>query len=187
MDATKSKYVITDSDMLHGKLAAIAIWAGEDPACYRKVGNYGSYLLAEPTERLLNSTIARLHFEDASGMSHFRLIYESPNLVDYTEKVKIFEYVTGAIIRVRIEPQEQVGVLLNMTSNQCRNFQYINKCVAADGGYEIRVPYPTDNKYETHAIGLYSLFAINNSSPMMKNVEVDENDIINGNIIDVIL
>jgi asparagine N-glycosylation enzyme membrane subunit Stt3 len=189
MDTTRSKYVITDSDMLYGKLAAVAIWAGEDPANYRKVTNYGSYSIAEPTERLSNSTITRLHVEDTSGMSHFRLIYESPNTGEnefHTKKVKIFEYVLGAVIRVRIEPQERVGVLLNMTSNQGRKFQYINTGVATDGGYEIRIPYSTDNcRYETQAAGPYILFAINNESFKTTTVGVSEEDIIVGNIINI--
>ncbi|MDD1753467.1 MAG: oligosaccharyl transferase, archaeosortase A system-associated [Methanotrichaceae archaeon] len=188
MNARGSRYILTDYDMLYGKLPAIAFWINEDPSSYMRVEDFGSYIIAEPSPRLLNTTLAKLHFGDGSGMGHFRLIFESSNMLGYNHqyaKVKLFEYVPGAVIRIDMKPNQQAGVLLNMTTNQGRNFQYFNMVESNDSKFEIRVPYSTEDRYETHALNPYLIFLGNSDGIRIQNLEVSEEDVLEERIINV--
>ena len=61
MDAHHSKYVITDYEMIYGKLQAITIWAGKDISDYQIYQDYGTYVAAVPLQKLMETTLARLH------------------------------------------------------------------------------------------------------------------------------
>jgi dolichyl-diphosphooligosaccharide--protein glycosyltransferase len=190
LDSHKSKYVITDFDMLYGKLPAMAIWLNENPDTYRQIEDLGGFVNVRPTERLMATMMARLHFFDGSTMGHFRLIYESRTMLGAnppSSRVKIFEYVPGATIRVRTSPDNKVGALLNLTSNQGRGFQYVTEGVKKDDVFEIRVPYSTDRGHDTHAIDPYLVFAGNQSRVRTEKVEVKEDDVLKGRTIDVSL
>ncbi len=188
MDERRAKYVFVDYDMLYGKLPSIAKWANEDPASYLTVEDYGMNIAAIPTQKLLNTTMARLYLFDGAGMGHFRLIYESRTPVgsEFPKgKVKIFEYVPGALIRVKAGPDERVGALLNMTSNQGRAFAYINEGQFSNGSYEMRVPYSTESRYGTHALGPYLIFSGNEMGVRMQSINVSEKDVSEGGILEV--
>ena len=161
LDARGSKYIMADFDMVYGKLPALTAWANEDINSYMRMEDEGSQIAAVPQQRLFNTTLGRLYFFDGAGTGHFRLIHESNTFLgggDNPSKseVKIFEYVPGAIIRVQAGPDQKVGALLNMTSNQGRPFNYVNEATSKGGAFEIRVPYSTENRYETHASVLIS-------------------------------
>jgi asparagine N-glycosylation enzyme membrane subunit Stt3 len=188
MDARGSRYVITDYDMLYSKLYALAIWSNEDPSIYLNVKDFGTHVVAEPTEKLLETTLAQLHFRDAAGMGRFRLIYESPNKVGKNNpynKVKLFEYVPGAMIRIQSEPNQTLGVILNLTSNQRRSFQYFNMGIPTKNGYEIRVPYSTEPRYETHAQNPYLVMLKNSEGFRTRNVDISEKDVLEGRTVRV--
>ena len=188
LDARGAKYVLVDYNMLYGKLPGIAAWANEDPSSYLVVKDYGSAFEAVPTEKLMETTMARLYFFNGAGMGHFRLIYGSPTLVgtgNPDSMIKIFEYVPGALIRVSTSADQRVGALLNMTSNQGIKFSYINEGSLVDGEYEIRVPYSTESKYDTHALGPYMIFSGNEKGIKTQNINVSEKDILDGRIISV--
>jgi oligosaccharyl transferase (archaeosortase A-associated) len=189
MDKRRSKYVIVDYDMLHGKLPSITQWANVDLASYLILEGYGVNAVAVPTQKLLNTTMARLYLFDSAGTGHFRLIYESSTLVGSggapMGKVKIFEYVPGALIKVKAIPDERAGALLNMTSNQGRAFTYINEGQLSDGSYEMRVPYSTESKYGTHALGPYLIFSGNEMGVRMQNINVSERDVSEGRTLEV--
>jgi oligosaccharyl transferase (archaeosortase A-associated) len=184
LDARRTKYVITDYDMLYGKLPALAIWANKDPSEYQSSQDLGNYIAIEPTKKLYQTTLALLHFVDGSSLGHFRLIYESHTIVGQnppTSSLKIFEYVPGALIRLSNAHGQKVVALLNMTSNQGRKFVYVN-----EGTSEVRVPYSTEKRYETHAITPYLVVSGNNSTNMKKqNIKVTEDDVLNGGVIKV--
>ncbi len=190
LDAKKSKYVLVDYNMLYSKLPGIAAWANEDPASYLSVKDSGSDFEATPTQKLMNTTMARLYFFNGAGMGHFRLVYGSPTLIG-TENpdsmIKIFEYVPGALIKVSTAPNQKVGALLNLTSNQGKEFYYINEGSPRDGKYEIRVPYSTENKYGTHALDPYMIFSGNDKGIRTQNISVSEKDVLEGRIINVSL
>lgn len=184
IDARRTKYVITDYDMLYGKLPALAVWANRDPSEYQSTQDLGNYMAVVPTKKLYQTTLALLHFIDGSSLGHFRLIYESHTIVGQnppTSSLKIFEYVPGALIRVRNSPGEKVVALLNMTSNQGRKFIYVN-----EGTSEVRVPFSTEKKYGTYAITPYLVVSGNNSANIRRqSINVTEDDIQNGKVIEV--
>ena len=184
LDARRTKYVITDYDMLYGKLPAIALWANKDPSEYQSSQDLGNYLAVVPTKKLYQTTLALLHFIDGSSLGHFRLIYESHTIVGQnppTSSLKIFEYVPGALIRVSNAPGKKVVALLNMTSNQGRKFIYVN-----EGTSEVRVPYSTDKRYGTYAITPYLVVSGNNSTNMRRqSINVTEDDVQNGKVLEV--
>ena len=95
--------------------------------------------------------------------------------------MKIFEYVPGALIRVSNAPGKKIVALLNMTSNQGRKFLYVNK-----GTSEVRVPYSTEKRYDTHAVTHYLVVLGNNSTNIKKQeVNVTEDDIQKGKVLEV--
>jgi dolichyl-diphosphooligosaccharide--protein glycosyltransferase len=103
-----------------------------------------------------------------------------------TNWIKIFEYVPGALIKVSAAPNQKVGALLNMTSNQGRAFQYVNEGIQNGNGYEIRVPYSTEKKYDTHAVAPYQVYASNSSADIkIKNINVTEDDVLKGRVLEV--
>ena len=184
LDARRTKYVITDYDMLYGKLPGIALWANKDPSEYQSSQDLGNYLAVVPTKKLYQTTLALLHFIDGSSLGHFRLIYESHTIVGQnppTSSLKIFEYVPGALIRVSNAPGKKVVTLLNMTSNQGRKFIYVN-----EGTSEVRVPYSTEKRYGTYAITPYLVVSGNNSTNMRRqSINVTEDDVQNGKVLEV--
>jgi dolichyl-diphosphooligosaccharide--protein glycosyltransferase len=184
LDEKKCRYVITDSDILYGKLPALAAWANEDASEYQNLKELGSYMAVVPTKKFYQTILARLHLFDGSKLGRLRLIYESRTAVGQNPpiyRVKIFEYVPGALIKISNASGQRVDVLLNMTSNQGREFIYVN-----EGMSEVRVPYSTEKRYETHAITPYLVVSGNNLTNMKKrNVNVTEDDVLHGRIIDV--
>ncbi len=189
LDARGSRYVLTDYDLIFGKLSALTTWANEDISSYMSMEDYGSEVAFIPQQRLFNTTLGRLYLFDGAGLGHFRLIYESSTLVGDNpgkSEVKIFEYVPGALIRIRAGPDQKVGALLNMTSNQGRDFIYVSEATPKGDAFEVRVPYSTENRYETHAATPYLVFSGNENGVKMQNLEVSEDDILKGRTIEVI-
>lgn len=98
-DQLNVRYVVSDIEMATGKFYAMAVWAeGDHETAYTKY--YDGYLFITPegrlgigygyqipmnafvpmrvmTEAYYNSMEAKLHMLDGSGLSHYRLIYES--------------------------------------------------------------------------------------------------------------
>lgn len=192
MDARGSKYVITDLIMIYGKLGAIASWLNEDVSTYQRVIHDGSGLVPENLDRLNRTTLARLHLGDCSGLGRFRLIYESNSFggPETDARVKIFEYVKGAVIRGTAPEGKKIGVLLDVTSNQGRPFQYFSYVNSADGYYELLVPYPTASYDGIYPLGPYKVFDINHSENRLEAgkvqyVAISEEDVVKGNVIEV--
>ena len=189
LDERGSKYVFLDHSMAYGKLGAIANWAHEDLTTYFTAQDYsGSQITVIPTQRLFNTTLGKLYYFDAAGTSHFRLIYESKTFLGENPakaQVKIFEYVPGALIRVRTGADQKVGCVLNMTSNQDRPFIYANQAMPKDGVMEMRVPYSSESRYECRAVDPYLIFSGNQMGVRMKHVNVSEDDVLNGRTVEV--
>ena len=184
LDARRTKYVITDYDLLYGKLPALVLWANRDTSEYQNIKDLGNYMAVVPTKKLYQTTLALLHFIDGSSLGRFRLIYESHTIVGQNppaSSLKIFEYVRGALIRVPNAPGKKVVALLNMTSNQGRKFIYVN-----EGTSEVRVPYSTEKRYGTYAITPYLVVSGNNSTNMRRqSINVTEDDVQNGKVLEV--
>ncbi|MDM7933906.1 MAG: hypothetical protein QUS08_00775 [Methanothrix sp.] len=190
LDRRGSRYILTDFGLVYGKLPALTTWAGKDISDYMTMEAQGGRIEATPTRRLYNTTMARLYLFDGSGMGRFRLIYESPTLVGSNppkSQVKIFEYVPGALIRVRAGPEKRAGALLNMTSNQGRSFTYINEALPVNGAFEMRVPYSTEGGAGTHATGPYMVFAGDRQGVTIQSLNVSEEDVLHGRTLEVAL
>ena len=189
LDERGSKYVFLDHSMAYSKLGAIANWAQEDLTTYFMAQDYsGTQITVIPTQRLFNTTLGKLYYFDAAGTGHFRLIYESRTFLGENPakaQVKIFEYVPGALIRVRTGPDQKVGCVLNMTSNQNRPFIYANQAAPKEGVLEMRVPYSTESRYECAAADPYLIFSGNQMGVRMKHVNVSEDDVLQGRTIEV--
>jgi dolichyl-diphosphooligosaccharide--protein glycosyltransferase len=118
------------------------------------------------------------------------LIHESSTFLGESpakSEVKIFEYVPGALIRIKAGPDQKVGALLNVTSNQGRAFTYVNEASQDGDSFVIRVPYSTVDRYETRATSPYLIFSGNEAGIKTKNVDVSEEDILKGNTLDIVL
>jgi oligosaccharyl transferase (archaeosortase A-associated) len=188
LDLRGSRYVIADYSLIYGKLPAMTLWVNENVSSYMKMNEYGSQIEAIPTQRLFNTTLARLYFFDGAATGRFRLIHESSTFLGDSpakSQVKIFEYVPGALLRIKAGANQKVGVLLNMTSNQGRAFTYVNQASQEGDLFLIRVPYSTENRYETRAINPYLIFSGNEAGVKMKNINVSEEDILKGNTLDI--
>ncbi|MCJ7443170.1 MAG: oligosaccharyl transferase, archaeosortase A system-associated [Methanotrichaceae archaeon] len=188
LDKKRSKYIIIDYDMLYTKLPVMLRWANKEPSDYFTTEEYGSSVAFMPLPKLLNTTLARLYLFDGAGAGHFRLLHESSTRIGTQppkSKVKIFEYVPGVLIKVNTGSDQRVGALLNLTSNQDRDFVYVNEGSYRDGRFEIRVPYSTEDRYETHALGPYLIFSGNEKGVRMQNINITEQDILDGKIIEV--
>ena len=187
LDERGSRYIVTDYDLIYSKLAALTSWVNEDVNSYVKREDYDSEITIVPQQRLFNTTLARLYLFDGAGTGRFRLIYESdPSLGRSGESdIKIFEYVPGALIRVRTSPDQKVGAILNMTSNQGRGFTYVNEAPIKDGAFEIRVPYSTEGRYGLKPLGPYLIFSGNQQGVRTQNLNVSEQDVLEGKILEV--
>ncbi|HII80411.1 MAG TPA: oligosaccharyl transferase, archaeosortase A system-associated [Methanosarcina sp.] len=189
------KYVITDTLMAEGKFSAITKVAGKNIEDYYDIetvkGNTGLRTVATPKQALLQTQVYKLHKLDGTSLGNFRLIHESA--LNTTEEenskkndtVKIFEYVKGATISGTVSPKDTVMATLEISSNTGRKFVYQKGNVADENGlFEITVPYSTESTENgVHAISAYSLTAGKNST--INGVQVTENDIVNGNRIEV--
>jgi hypothetical protein len=72
-----------------------------------------------------------------------------------------------------------------MTSNQGRPFIYVNEAKANGDSFEIRVPYSTESRNECHAITPSLVFSGNKDDVKMGNLDVSEDDVINGRTIEL--
>jgi oligosaccharyl transferase (archaeosortase A-associated) len=188
LNSRGSRYILIDYDTFFSKLPVLIEWVKENPSEYFRTEEYGSNVAVTPLPKLLNTTIARLYLFDGSGAGHFRLIHESSTLIGSTSpksKVKIYEYVPGALIKVSAEPNQRVGALLNMTSDQGRSFVYVNEGLPRNGQYDIRVPYSTESRYGTHALSPYLIFSGNEKGVRMQNINVSEKEVLEGGVIEV--
>ncbi|MBN1236442.1 MAG: oligosaccharyl transferase, archaeosortase A system-associated [Methanotrichaceae archaeon] len=188
LDARGSRYIFADYKLIYQKFASLTTWINEDLGSYMRAEDYGSQYAVIPQKRLFNTTLGRLYFFDGADTGHFRLIHESKTFLGESpakSEVKIFEYVPGALIRIRAGPDQKVGALLNMTSNQGRPFIYVNEAKANGDSFEIRVPYSTESRYGCHAVDPYLVFSGNKDAVKMKNLNVSEEDVINGRTIEL--
>lgn len=194
LEERRSRYILIDYDMFFYKLPSLARWANLSVSRYIELDESDSKLHATPLPTLFNTTMARLYLFDGTDTSHFRLIHESHTLFGVNSpksRVKIFEYVPGALIKITIKggSDHRVGASLNITSNQGRTFTYLNEGLPEGsedgGGLAIRVPYSTESKYGTHALGPYLIFCGNKNGVKMQEINVTEQDILEGRTIEM--
>ena len=72
-----------------------------------------------------------------------------------------------------------------MTSNQGRAFTYVNEASQNGDAFEVRVPYSTEGRYETHAVSPYLIFAGNETAVKTQSLNVSERDVLGGRTIEI--
>ncbi len=187
--ARQARYVVTDEKMIYRKLPAIVRWIDDDPESYIVISTGSDLFTFEHSKKFLGTILARLHLLDCTNLGHFRLIYESRTSVGLkfpTSEVKVFERVEGAKITGTTPYEKPIGVILEMTSNQGRRFQYFNSAMPVNGRYEVTVPYSTDGGLETHSIGPYLVGPVEDFvGGESRDVEVSEEDVLFGRVVEV--
>jgi dolichyl-diphosphooligosaccharide--protein glycosyltransferase len=127
------------------------------------IGKQGSYSITETvdgqrifrlTDLFQKSMYAQLHLHDGTGteenapLERFRLVYESPRREAGfmgIHHVKIFELVPAALLRGCGQAGEQIELVVQLATQQGREFQYRRKIRAPDNGcFSISIPYSTD-------------------------------------------
>lgn len=205
LDQLKTRYVISDSASVNsdGVFQQMIKWAQDD---------YDGYL-EENSENLdlnkyYDSMIARLHLFDGrqteftakiseedrdfeiKPLSRFRLLYES-DTTGFTLKIdakndvknfKVFQYVKGAVIKGFAPLGAEVEVSVKITTNQDREFTYKNTAESKNGSFKITVPYSTGFQKNSETKAEKYMIKIGNYT---KEVEVSEQDILNGKIINI--
>ncbi len=184
-----ARYVITDQKIVYRKLPAMVGWIDEDPESYIAISSDSDLVTFEHSKRFLGTVLAGLHLLDCTNLGHFRLVYESESFAGLkypTSEVKIFERVEGAKIVGTAPSEKPMGVILEMVSNQGRRFQYYNSAMPEDGRYEITVPYPTEGRGETRSVGPYLVGPVEDfAGGVSRNVEVSEEDVLLGRVLEV--
>ncbi|HII05771.1 MAG TPA: peptide transporter [Methanotrichaceae archaeon] len=187
--ARDARYVVTDEKTIYRKLPAIVRWIDEDPKSYIIISSDSDLVTFEHSKRFLGTILAKLHLLDCTNLGHFRLVYESKTSAGLkfpTSKVKVFERVEGAKITGITPYEKPIGVILEMTTNQGRKFQYFNSAIPVDGRYEVTVPYSTDGGRETHSIGPYLVGPVEDFvGGESRNVDVSEEDVLQGSVVEV--
>lgn len=209
LDRRRVRYVIVDDeigfgyrDELYGKFGSILEIARRNTTDYFytfEVPAPGSIIKTSLLNNSYYSTIyARLYLLDGSfiknplnsnddGLSHYRLVYESKteglNKIGQ-KKIKIFEYVPGAIIKGVTSPDTGLYISVPVRTNANRTFDYINKAISdANGDFTMVVPYSTSGTpYETGPVNNYTL--IINGVPV-KNISISNTQILDRSVEDL--
>ncbi|MBC7086429.1 MAG: oligosaccharyl transferase, archaeosortase A system-associated [Methanomethylovorans sp.] len=206
-DKMGARYIISDVEMATGKFYAMAAWTLDTNNYYIAVQT-DKGVMTIPGERYFNSMEAKLHIFDGNGLKHYRMVHESPgistpsqeigyknvyNVVfggniqeDNTGYVKIFEYVEGAKIRGTAPAGENVTISTTISTSQGRSFTY-SQTTTSNGTYSFTVPYSTEGpivgqtQFDVAPTHPYQI----SYGGMVKEVEVRETDVLQGNVIEV--
>ncbi|MGZ4849148.1 MAG: oligosaccharyl transferase, archaeosortase A system-associated [Halobacteriota archaeon] len=180
------KYVMTDYEMAgyNDKFQAIALLSGQGVGTFvttqAQLGQNGQVTQQlVPTDAYYNTMVVRLQYVDGNGLSHYRLIHESPNSVGTIgateiKAVKTFEYVDGA--RIAVHGNGNATLSLNVTTNQNRTFNY-TQSAPLNGTHVFVVPYSTNGMpYGIKTDPAYKVTVGN----VTKEIAVSESDVQNG-------
>lgn len=114
LNTVGSRYVIVNKDMATTKFPAIAIWSG-DTNNWSNTKNIKITLPEYPgktlnlqapidSQKFLQSMVSRLFYDDANGLQHFRLIYESEG--DYYVQLKLFQFASRKPVSIKLNTLE---------------------------------------------------------------------------------
>jgi dolichyl-diphosphooligosaccharide--protein glycosyltransferase len=192
MEKLNVKYVIADKQMASGKFGSIVELAGKDISKYLNIkivnGNNGLETVATAKKEFTDTEIYKLYELDGTNLGNLRLVHESnvsEEKDDENNDVKVFEFVPGARLSGTASPGQNITATLELSSNTGRKFTYQNKAMSdKNGSFEITVPYSTENTIGgVNTLSAYSLNAGENAT--ISGVQVTENDILNGNRVEV--
>lgn len=204
-----TKYIITDFEGAD----AYSAFGGKPKWAKESVEDYYLKERNIPSRYYDWAMIVRLHFLDGREwfqkdkkeetyiqyLDHFRLVYESKTDVafgffedpkDTIKFMKVFEYVKGAKLKGKAKPFEEVEISTEIETNQGRKFVYKKSYQTKEDGYfEFVLPYSTFGKDGWQENGTkFEVFAQPykiKAGEIEKEVKVKEEDVINGNLIEI--
>jgi len=209
LEDLNTRYIITDYDSANpeGVFISKVKWEQGNLQGYTADTNNNNDV--KKVSKYDNSMIARLHILDGrelqnkemnfyiKPLDHFRLIYESKTTMafprqepgDVIKAVKIFEYVKGARIIGQTEPDTEVSLATEITTNQDRKFVYQKSIIARDGYFEFFAPYSTvreekklSKKTDYEVIATPYKLKIGDNE---REINVSEEEVLNGRIIKI--
>lgn len=206
-DKMGARYVVSDVEMATGKFFAMAAWTLDTDNYYIPVQT-DQGVMTVPGERYFNSMEAKLHIFDGNGLKHYRMVHESPGTAtqgqevgyknvynvlfsgnikeDNSGYVKIFEYVEGATITGTAPAGENVTISTTISTSQGRSFTY-SQTTVSNGTYSFIVPYSTEGSVSGQTqfdVAPTKPYQISYGS-VAEEVKVTENDVLQGNTIEV--
>lgn len=175
MDKRNAKYVMIDDRMASpyagdnpGIFYNIPYLAGDDPESYDMIYfmpvPYGSSMGYDGTAKYYNCMLGRLLYDEGfggatrlgaslDGLGHYRLVYNTSG----SDKVKVFEYVKGAVIEGTATPGHIVTITLNATTPGGHKTYQASQVAGHDGRYSFTVPYATASQGFVKTDGAYAL------------------------------
>ncbi|MCE8423031.1 MAG: oligosaccharyl transferase, archaeosortase A system-associated, partial [Candidatus Methanoperedens sp.] len=114
----------------------------------------------------------------------YNTLYGGHIPVENSGVVKVFEYVKGAKITGRAQPNATVTLSNTIKTNIGRTIQY-SQTTLSNGTYQFTVPYSTEGpifketQFDTGPTGAYNVTAEN----VTKQIKVSEKDVLNGGTI----
>lgn len=203
-----ARYVVSDAYMAYAIQDVFSIWAQLPYSYYEPIEvKQGGKKVVQYVynEKFYNTMESKLHIFDASGLKHYRLVFESSQGgVDWGEPqnknlynmlyggnldtsvsgyVKVFEYVKGARITGKAQPNQPIDLSVGILTNYNRAFTYTQTTESdASGNFVFTVPYsttgpvPGETQFAVHPTGPYSI----SSGGISKQVEVNERSVLDG-------
>ena len=211
-----ARYIVTDIEMASGmsKFYAMTAWTLDTEDYRITIDLNGASQSIIGSERYLDSMVFRLHMLDANGLEQYRFVYESIPAASnsnigsqetlykqiynqlYSQNistantgyVKIFEYVEGAVLTGKADPNAVVDLSLTIQTNQYHIYNYAQSTTAdANGNFSFRVPYSTtgpSGDSTNFAVKPMNSYTIKSGDKSAK-IDVTEKDVLNGNTVRV--
>ncbi|HIH44842.1 MAG TPA: hypothetical protein HA257_07175 [Candidatus Methanoperedenaceae archaeon] len=157
-------------------------------------------------KKFFNTMESKLHIFDATGLRNYRLVFESSHQggIDWGEPqyknlynmlygdnidtsvtgyVKVFEYVKGARITGKAQPNQTIDLSVGIITNYNRAFNYTQTTESDAGGnfifivpYSTTGPLPGETQFAVGAAGAYTI----RTGKASKQVEVSERSVLDG-------
>ena len=163
MDSVNAHYVMVDYRMgsgyagvANGIFENMPELAGDDTASYHmsyySIQPSGVISAVDGSEKYYDTMYSRLYNDEGmggrnklgnvtDGLERYRYIYTN----DGTDPVKVFEYVNGARITGKAEPNAKVELSLNITAPDGEKTYRESTTADQHGAYIFTVPYPTSD------------------------------------------
>jgi dolichyl-diphosphooligosaccharide--protein glycosyltransferase len=194
MDKTKAKYALAVNVIgALGMFTKIADVSLEDYAQLTYSPKFGK-VVYQPRRQFFNLISSSLLFVDGmetrlgnfqfKGVDHYRLVYESVEKLELmgfpfqVSKLKIFEYLPGALLKIKTSPGQKISVVSKIITNRKRIFEFKKEATAgSDGLVTFVLPYaePT-GRADVGAIEPYKI----SSTQRSIHFTVSEEDIKKG-------
>jgi len=210
-----AKYIVSNARMAYSILSILAEWNLDNVGYYQQLRtSRGNQILPAKKYydvmesklhifdanglkhyRLVHESVVNPYSDGGAQELLYKEVYNKlinpndPILIENSGYIKIFEYVPGANILGKTTPNTEIYTELHILTNINRNILYTQKITSdIEGNYNFTVPYsttgsiPEGTQFDTKPQGKYNIY--NGDNPVL-SVDVSENDVLRGNIINV--